>query len=242
VIDDAAPVATGQLEFELGVAHTRPHGSGRDHAGPVMALTYGVISGLDLGIALQRVNQDLQGSPPLKGFEDLHLATKYRFIGEQAYIAALTFAIDVKVPTANRRNRLSTGKFDEDIMAILSKTYTPISLHINLGYLIVDSPREAKLKNHHHGGIAAECPFRSQWVLVGEIRSRSREASVSKNQADFLMGLRYSLTPRLGIDTAAGRSLLAAGTSIQGTVGFTWTIDALKLINPQPARSSWFLH
>ena len=40
-----------------------------------------------------------------------------------------------------------------------------------------------------------------------------------------------ALTPQLVLDTAVGRSLRGIGTTIQGTIGLTWTVDVNKLLN-----------
>jgi hypothetical protein len=66
--------------------------------------------------------------------------------------------------------------------------------------------------------------------LVGEIFGASRAAQGDKNEAAFQLGARYAVTPGFVLDAAAGRSLRSSGTSVQGTVGFTWTLDIAGLL------------
>ncbi len=234
VIDDAPPVAPGNLEVELGFSQAQPHGGGRDQAGPVATVAYGLIDRIELGLSIQRINQDSRNEAPLKGFEDLHLTTKILAVAESPVLPAVSLSLDIKLPTANRRKGLTTGKSDQDLMLILTKSFAPLAAHLNFGYRIVNSPRDAKLKNVLHGGIAADWAFRPQWTLVGEIFGSSREAKGERNDAAFQLGLSYAVIAGLVLDAAMGRSFRSEATQVEGTVGLTWTWDVLKALKGQP--------
>ena len=230
VVDDAGPVAPGQLEIEFGLSHARPHGGGREQAWPVTTVAYGLIQRLEVGLNIQRVNHDRRREAAVKGFEDLHLATKFSVIEETGNLPATALSLDVKIPTANKSKGLSAGKFEEAMTLILSKAYAPVGLHCYLGYLLVDSPRNAKLKNRLRAGVAADYAFHPELVLVGEVFGASRAAHGEKNEAAFQIGLRYALSPRFVLDAGAGRSLRATGASAHGTAGLTWTLDVANLL------------
>lgn len=223
VIDDAPSVGAGQLELEMGLSHSLPDEGGREQRWPVMAWTYGLGKGWEVGLAVHRVNSDLKGDPPAKGFEDLHLATKYNFLGEGVYLPALAFSLDLKIPTANRRKGLSTGRADENLLFIATKRFSALALDLNAGYLIVSSPPEKKLKNRFSTGLALRWELDKQWGLVGEIFGLSRKARRERNEANFQVGVKYLLADPLVFDAAVGRSLRPSGTSIQATLGLTWT-------------------
>jgi hypothetical protein len=225
VIDDAAPVPAGHMEVEFGVSHARLQGGGREQAVPVMMSAYGIMNFLEFGLGIQRVNNDLRGEPPARGFEDVHLLAKLRLIEEKQIWPATALSLDVSVPTANKAKGLSTGKSDQALTLILSKLYEPAGLHLNLGYLLVESPRGDKLKNRFTGGIAADYGIHPAIALVGEVFGSSRASKGEKNEAAFHLGLRYALNSNLVFDVAAGRSLRSSGASVQGTAGLTWTID-----------------
>jgi len=229
-VDDVAPVPPGHWEIEAGFSHWLPDGGGRDQSWPILTATYGVFNRLEFGLAIQRTNQDAPQTAPTKGFEDLHLTAKYKFLDEAAAIPALAFSLDVKLPTANRSKGLSTGKADETLLLIATKSFTPLTLHGNLGYTIVSTTAGTKLRNQLRGGTAMDWAIYQQWSIVGEITGASRAEIGGKNEADFQLGARYALQPSLVFDVAAGRSLRSSGTTVQGTFGLTWTFDVRKLL------------
>jgi hypothetical protein len=230
VVDDAAPVGPGQLEVEFGLTHGRRDGGGREQAWPAMTMAYGLVERLEIGLSIQRVNHDRRGEPAVKGFEDLHLASKLTILEETEVLPAVALSLDVKLPTASKSKRLSTGNFDEAFTFIFSKADAPLALHVNLGYLLVDSPRNAKLKNRLRGGIASDYALNGELILVGEVFGTSRVGKDEQNEAAFQLGFRYALTKSLVFDAAAGRSLRRAGPTLQGTTGLTWTIGAANLL------------
>ncbi|MBM4296202.1 MAG: hypothetical protein FJ143_00505, partial [Deltaproteobacteria bacterium] len=73
IVDDVPPVPPGHLEIELGFSHALPREGGRDQQWPVATASFGVVDGLEVGLAIQRTNQDAPRTAPTKGFEDLHL-------------------------------------------------------------------------------------------------------------------------------------------------------------------------
>lgn len=227
-IDDAAPVPPGHLEIEAGFSHGLPDGGGRNLNWPILTATYGVFNRLEFGLALQRTNQDAPQAAPTKGFEDLHLTAKYKFMDEAAAIPALGFSLDVKLPTANRSKGLSTGRADETLLLIATKSFIPFTLNANLGYTIVGTTAGTKLRNQLRGGTAMEWATFRRWSIVGEITGAARAEIGGKNEADFQIGTRYALQPSLVFDIAAGRSLRSSGTAVQGTFGLTWTFDVGK--------------
>ncbi|HXG50235.1 MAG TPA: transporter [candidate division Zixibacteria bacterium] len=225
VVDDAAPVAPGGLEVELGLYHGRPDGGGRDRRWPTVAVAYGLVEGLEIGLGLQRVSQDMSGASPVDGFEDLRLAAKYRIAESRGRLPSIAAAVDVKLPTASRSRGLSSGKSDQTLLAIATQPFGAFAVHANIGYTIVGRVHGKTLMNRIHGGAAVEHALDSRWLIVGEIFGFSRPSSATPNEAEFQVGVRYALHPSLVLDAAAGRSLRPRGTMAQATFGLTWTFD-----------------
>ena len=221
VIDDARPVAEGNFEFELGFVQSLPEKGGRDQQFPVMAATYGLFKGLEVGVGIQRTNTDVKRDPPVEGFQDLHLATKYNFLPGENY--DFSFAFDLKVPTANRHRDLTSGRFDETVLFIATKHFFPAAVDLNLGYTVVGRRPGEKLENRFLGGMALRYGLNERWRLVGDIYGLSRAARGEKNEANFQIGIRFRPDLPVFFDAAIGRSLLASGTRIQGTLGLTWS-------------------
>jgi len=115
------------------------------------------------------------------------------------------------------------------LLLIGAKSLAVLAVHANLDYTIDGNLAGAKLRNRLRGGSAMEWALAPQWSIVGEITGASRAEIGGKNEADFQLGARYALQPTPVLDFAAGRSLRASGTTVQGTVGLTWTIDVFKL-------------
>jgi len=230
LIDDATPVSENNIEIEFGLFQARSHQGDREQKFPVIGVTYGLYQNLEVGLAIQRVNDDSKGSPRVMGFEDLHLTSKYKFVDETSVIPALAFSLDIKIPSANQKKGLSTGKWEEGLLLIATKSISPVVLSLNVGCLIVNRPSE-NTKHRILGGLSLEWPFAQSWSAVGEVFGASQEAAHEHNEAAFQVGFRYFLTSQIVLDAAVGRSLTSTGNAIRGTVGLTWTVDMARILS-----------
>jgi hypothetical protein len=221
VIDDARTAGDGNFEFELGIVQSLPEKGGRDQQWPVMAATYGLYKNLEVGLGIERTDTDLKREPPVRGFQDLHLAAKYDFLPAETY--DLSFAFDLKIPTADLHRGLTTGKFDETFLFIATKHIFPAGVDLNLGYTVVGRRAGEKLENRFFGGVALRYGLNERWRLVGDVYGLSREARGEKNEANFQVGVRFRPDLPVFFDAAIGRSLLPSGTRIQATFGLTWS-------------------
>ena len=61
VVDDAKPVDAGFWKFDWVMALSQPEKGARELDLPIVALTYGIIKGLDFGIGIQRIKSDASG-------------------------------------------------------------------------------------------------------------------------------------------------------------------------------------
>lgn len=221
VIDDAPTVATGNIELEFGFTHTLPEKGGRDQQFPIIAATYGVIKGLEVGLAIQRTNTDLKKHSPLRGFQDLNLNAKYDFLSGQNYDLSLGF--NLKIPTANSHRALTTGRFDETFLFLATKDFFPAAVDLNLGYIVVGKRKGEDLENRAFGGVALRYSVSENWRVVGDIYGLSRWARGANAEGNFQLGLRYHLGEFTMFDAAVGRSLLSSGNHFQVTCGVTWS-------------------
>lgn len=225
VVDDARPVAQNNVQISLGIIQAVPEKGGRDQQLPVITAGVGVYKNLEAGLTIQRTNTDLKGESPVRGFEDLHLYTKYNFIEEveKGYLPAFTFTFDLEIPTANSHRGLTTGKFNEGFLLIVTKHFFPAAFDLNLGYTVVGRPRGEKLENRFFGGMAVRYGLSQRWRLVGEIYGLSREAKGEKAEGNFQIGIRFRPDLPAYFDAAIGRSLLSSGNRFQATCGVTWS-------------------
>lgn len=223
VIDDAQPVAPGQVETEAGLSFARPATGGRDHGIPSLAVAYGLARDWEVGLGLQRASVDRKKEEPIVGWNDLHVTAKYNWLVENESRPAVSFSLDIKIPTANRRKGLSTGKVDENFVLLLTKEFAKVGFDLNLGYLHINSPPRLRHKNRVLSGIAARWTLDDKWTAVGEMLAVSRETKGENNRAEFQTGFCYQANPQLTLDAAAGRSLRSGGIEIKSTIGLTWT-------------------
>ncbi len=225
VVDDAHPVEAGNVQLVWGFTHSIPSNSGRDQQVPAISASYGVYKNLEAGLSIQRTNTDLKGEAPVRGFQDLHLFTKYRFVEEveKGYVPAMTFAFDLKIPTANRHKGLTTGRFDEGFLFIATKHFFPAAFDLNLGYTVVGRRKGENLENQFFGGVAVRYGINQNWRLVGDVYGLTRPARGENPDGNFQFGVRYHYGEFTMFDAAVGRSLLPSGNRFQATFGVTWS-------------------
>jgi hypothetical protein len=225
VVDDAHPVEERNVQLVWGFIHTVPEKGGRDQQVPAISASYGAYKNLETGMTIQRTNTDLKGEAPVRGFQDLHLFTKYKFIeeDEKGNVPAMTFLFDLKVPTANSHKGLSTGRFDEGFLFIATHHFFPAAIDLNLGYTVVGRRKRQALENQFFGGVAVRYGINENWRLVGDIYGLTRPARGEDAQGNFQFGVRYHYGDSTMFDAAAGRSLLSSGSRFQVTFGVTWS-------------------
>ena len=74
------------------------------------------------------------------GGGDAEIFTKLRFLREGDLMPALGARFGVKLPNASRDDRLGTDETDFEIAVLGSKTFGPITAHLNLGLQILGNP------------------------------------------------------------------------------------------------------
>ncbi|HKA34427.1 MAG TPA: hypothetical protein VKH64_14510 [Candidatus Binatia bacterium] len=225
VVDDAHPVEEGNVQLVWGFIHTVPEKGGRDQQLPAISASYGAYKNLETGLTIQRTDTDLKGESPVRGFQDLHLFSKYKFVeeDEKGYVPAMTFTFDLKIPTANSHEGLTTGRFDEGFLLIATKHFFPAAIDLNLGYTVVGRRKGEALENQFFGGVALRYGINEHWRLVGDIYGLTRPARGENAQGNFQLGVRYHFGEFTMFDTAVGRSLLSSGNRFQVTCGVTWS-------------------
>ena len=82
------------------------------------------------------------GSFDTFGGGDAEIFTKVRFTLEREWLPATGARFGVKLPNADRSDRLGTDETDFDIAVLASKTFGPITAHLNLGLQILGNPGE----------------------------------------------------------------------------------------------------
>ena len=89
---------------------------------------------------------------------------------------------------------------DATLLAVVGKTFGPVTLNWNGGYVFISQDRDLDLV---HPSTSLEYRLTETWSLVGEVVS-----AIGVNQALDVVILRvgatYNLTPRIKLDGAVG--------------------------------------
>ncbi len=74
------------------------------------------------------------------GSGDARLFTKVRVMHARGLWPALGVRFGVKLPNANKNERLGTDETDFGIEGLVSRTFGPVSAHLNMGILLLGNP------------------------------------------------------------------------------------------------------
>src|SRR5688572_26236182 len=152
-IDDAYPVAPHHFELEAGMAH---HKDSRTTRLTVpLGIAYGLTPRLEIGVGLggqmeQREEAFGEGST-VSGFGDLIAQAKVQLIEERMFSTDHAALLSVKIPTANHRRGLGSGRVDYDASWLVSKAWNERwATHVNAGYTWVGDRLEDDFSDLAH--------------------------------------------------------------------------------------------
>jgi hypothetical protein len=153
--EDAAVLPSGHTQFTLGTSYFRnrrwpaftPTGflSSQDVVtAPELEARIGAGGWVEIQIQYDLIYLDEEhhdgGSHSKFGTGDARLFTKVHLVGERKWWPDLGIRFGVKLPNANRVDRLGTDEADFEIAALASKNLGPATVHANLGVQILGNP------------------------------------------------------------------------------------------------------
>ena len=163
------------------------------------------------------------------GLGDLRLKSKVRFLkGREANPLSLSGQLVIKFPTCDKGNgaiskldSTCTGEVDVGLVGIASKSFTPINVHLNLGYTFVGNPPGETLDDVFLYDLAFEydAPLRGL-ALVTELMGEANKPG--QDPLAFLYGAVYELVPNLEIDGAFSAGLTEGSPDYTLTVGLAY--------------------
>ena len=176
------------------------------------------------------------------GSGDLRLFTKVWIKREGGLFPALGVRFGTKMPNANRNAQLGTDDTDFGVDGLISKDLGPLSLHVNLGILLLGNSGSAISNVYHAGGqddlvtysvamvsslIGAPAPGAPQLRILGEVAGQNgshyaNDRSVIRGGLQLIEGAgTIFLGVSTGLDTAAQK--------IGASVGFIYTFEPAQL-------------
>jgi hypothetical protein len=209
--ETARLLPAGMFKLEA-VFETQTSKEGRERAWPLV-VEYGLTDRTEITIepvfatAIRHRN-----SPSASGPGDLEVTVTHLFQRESRTTPALAGAGEVKLPTAHNR-LIGTGKTDYTLWGIVSKRFSRIDLHGNLGYTVVGRPAGTHLNNIFNYAVAEEFHYSPKFDLVAEFvgnTSATGETSetpvtqpgnlppeATASERSLLVGMRYYVRPTL---------------------------------------------
>lgn len=225
-IDDADPVDPGQFEFEAGCAYE--HDSDCKHWDFPLGLTYGLVSGMEVGVGsggqFEERTEVLEDScfeetQNEHGIDDLTIGAKWRIIESCPLGARHAVVPSVKLPTADNEKGLDSGETDYDLTWIASRSISEkAGVHLNLGYSWIGGPDDDVL--HYGAALDYQIVDVIQWV--GEVFAEKGLAGATDAVVQYNTGFRWNPTESLTLDIAGGSKISGDAPDFTATAGLTW--------------------
>lgn len=213
--EDTGTVDPGNVELELSATwETAP--SERASAAQA-ALNVGITPGFQLKVASGLEWFDPDDAADHVGVGDTFLGAKFRLLEETERRPAALVAVTLRLPTGDDERGLGEPGVDVGVLAVISKTFGPLTLTGNGGYTFVTDDREQDFVT-----LAASAEYRvtEAWALVGEVFS---EVGIHTGAAPVVLrgGSTYAIAPRIRLDGAVGVGLTDQSPDAVVTVGVT---------------------
>lgn len=229
--EKATPIERGISRLEMGYEYARV--SGAEYRQIVLLeLTHGLLNNMDFEVEVPTIFVN-QSDNSQAGLGDLRLKSKIRFLkGREANPLSLSGQLSIKFPTCDRDkgvierlNPACTGEVDVGLLGIASKSFAPVTVHLNLGYTFVGNPPTGPLDDIFLYDLAFEydTPLSGLALnaeLTGEINQNIRYSG--QDPLAFLYGAAYEVVPNLNIDGAFSAGLTEGSPDYTLTVGLSY--------------------
>lgn len=223
----AVPLERGTYKLETGLVLNRLSSDTRNSS-LLLDLRYGLIQNLELDIVLPYLFREEDGEHENQ-IGDLLLRAKVRFLkGREANPLSISGQLFIKLPSAGRDRFFgTTGEPDLGIVAIASKEFTPVTAHINFGYIFIGNPPLGDLPDQILYALGWELQTNAEpLTLIGEI-SGSTEigSSASRGILNLLGGINYKFEKTVTADASVGFGLTDDSPDYLFNFGFTYLFE-----------------
>lgn len=223
----AIPLERGNYQLETGLVLNRFSSDTRD-ANLLVDIRYGLIQNLELDILLPYLFRE-EGGEHENQIGDLLLRAKVRFLkGREANPLSIAGQLFIKVPSAGRDRFFgTTGEPDLGIVAIASKEFTPVTAHINFGYIFIGNPPLGDLPDQILYALGLELQtIEEPLSLIGEISGSTEIGnSASKGILTLLGGVNYKFERAVSADASVGFGLTDDSPDYLVQFGFTYLFE-----------------
>lgn len=162
---------------------------------------YGLAHNWDAGIEIPFVYLNPDSGTSQSGLGDMVLRSKYRFLEETPSRPAFLVKPTFKIPNGDESRGLGSGKSDAGLMLVLTKGFGSLAGHFNLGYNMLDLPRDDRFRgNAAFLGLGLQYPLDSRFSILGEVIHEP--VSGADNTLEGIIGLIWNVTGKTAYDLA----------------------------------------
>jgi len=220
------PVGRGITRLEIGFINERfsSHSYGYGLRGE---LTHGLINNMDFEVEVPYLFITPDEKDNESGFGDVTLKSKIRFLkGREANPLSIAGQFIVKLPLCDEDKKLAmecTGEADVGGLAIASKEFFPVTVYLNLGFIIVGNPPGDELDDVFKYSLAVDVQTRYEPVrFVSELAGEThRKPKADSDLLAVLAGWIYSVGVENFVDFAISLGLTEETPDYSLTLGYS---------------------
>ncbi len=224
VTETAIPVERGIYRLETGVVFDRFSSNSHD-TDLAIDIRYGLIQNLELDLVVPYLFREAGGERDNQ-FGDVLFRAKVRFIkGREANPLSIAGQLIIKLPTAGRDRFFGTsGEPDVGFIAIASKEFTPVTAHVNLGYIFIGNPPFGNEPNQIRYSLGLELQTNVEPLLLMAEMAGSADIGdqVRNGILDLLGGIEYRVNQIARFDGSVGFGLTNNSPDYLFNIGFTY--------------------
>ena len=213
--EDTGTLEPGRIELELSGDYAD---AARETVGAFTGvLAAGVWRRLELKFGSSYLFIAPNGGAAAEGMGDSAVRLKYRLVDETRVIPAVLSAWTVRLPTGDEPRGLGEHGVDLGVLMAVSKTFAPITLTWNGGYIFATADRRRDVWT-----LAGSLEYRltDRWWAVGELVS-ALSAERRPHEAVARVGAMYAVSRRLRLDAAVATGLTPRSPDVLVTLGLT---------------------
>lgn len=233
VANPAEVTQEGVLEIEYGWDRGFRSQNFKTYTDAVGFIRFGLTEDIELHLAMvnyiSQRSQDHEGRR--SGAGDTFPGFKYRLSKESEMLPTFSFAYDVKIPTASRKNGLGSGRVDHNLTFLASKNL--LGLDWDFNYVLGWIGKEGKktFDDSHLFALAFSRPLFGPLGISGEVYGGPRLNRQTAGFASTDWALTYTVTPRVTLDAGVDIGLTSAARDVTYFAGITIAVvDLYRLL------------
>jgi hypothetical protein len=188
------------------------------------SLFFGVVNNLDFEVSVpyRFLSESARDE---SGVGDVTLRARLRFVkAREANPLSLSGQLVIKLPSASEGKGLGTGESDVGFVALASKRFDPLAVHLNLGYLIVGDPPGVNFKNEVIYALGFEFYTAIQGLgLYAELGGHTnRDSNAPSDPLAVSFGLTQTIGRRTILDGGLAVGLTSDSPSYAAKIGASY--------------------